>query len=188
MLSPDAKPLEAEDSGPTQQRRDAPLVRAFNFLQSQALEYQLDILNYQAIQLAQLGWAPTLAAGFEPVLRAGDARTLVVSYWRGRVDASAAAAPEKPASFRPGTSDWNPVAGASIRLRVRERPKKSARAALLARLMCNDVVAGEATSGQGLKDQELSVEWIVEERVEALLGDTQLRVVSSLCESACSEV
>jgi hypothetical protein len=147
-------------------RRDAPLIRAFNFLQSQALEYQLDILNYQAVQLSRVSWAPTLTAGFEPILRQGDPRTLSLAYWRNRAGPSTAPPPKLGQKVL-----WNPLAGGSISIRVRDRTRATTagKSALLSRLLCRDVAAVEATPGQELKEQELNVEWKVAAELEQQL-------------------
>ncbi|KZT56231.1 MED14-domain-containing protein [Calocera cornea HHB12733] len=77
-------PDEAEPAHGRRRRRarvvtvDAPLVRAYNFLQMFALGYQLEILYYQAsLLVSSLGWAPYLRLEFSR-----DRRTLTASYWQ----------------------------------------------------------------------------------------------------------
>ncbi|EJU03986.1 MED14-domain-containing protein [Dacryopinax primogenitus] len=73
---------------------DAPLVRAYNFLQMFALSYQLEILSYQASQLlSSLGWASHLR-----LEHSRDRRTLTASYWQRPRPPPPAGNPPWPAS------------------------------------------------------------------------------------------
>lgn len=92
---------------------DAPIVRLYDFLQSQALEYQLDILAYQLAELSRITWR-------EHVSWSWQERCLVVKYWTQNNSASQQ------------KTRWNPLQGGTIRLQVKEviGSSKSAKAKL----------------------------------------------------------
>lgn len=79
-------------------RKDAPLVRLYNLLQSQSLHYRLDILHWQATQLTSLSWGSRLSVHMD-----AD-RTLRILYWQNARSSV--------------HSKWNPVGSAEIHISV----------------------------------------------------------------------
>lgn len=101
---------------------DRPIVRLFNFLQSQALEYQLDILAFQAAELSRLQWRGNLAWSWR-------GRTLLVNYWTSKLF-SAADTGDSATSRKP----FDPFKGGLVELQVHSSGLRSARERLLATL------------------------------------------------------
>ncbi|PWN18041.1 MED14-domain-containing protein [Microstroma glucosiphilum] len=127
------------DTPPDLQARaqEAPIIRLYNFLRSQALEYQLDILAYQFSELARLKWRGSITWQWEQ-------RVLIVKYWT----------PTLPVAG--GKSDhankWNPLRGGIIRLRVQDEALHSASDGVLASLSMREDSAIDEVDG---KDAEL---------------------------------
>lgn len=114
VLEPRSAPPAAEgeeggEAAAATVRVDRPIVRLFNFLQSQALEYQLDILAFQVTELVRLAWKGVLSWSWQD-------RTLVIDYWLRPAGESA----------RSGQTSLGPVKGGRVKLVVQPRKKETA--------------------------------------------------------------
>ncbi|KZO90741.1 MED14-domain-containing protein [Calocera viscosa TUFC12733] len=116
-LGQDAPPAEEPELPPGRRRRrarvamvDAPLVRAYNFLQMFALGYQLEILHYQAsLLISSLGWTPYLRLEFSR-----DRRTLTAHYWQKP-------RPPPPPGNPPWPSSQSKVFGGTVTVSLESR-------------------------------------------------------------------
>ncbi|CAO1624298.1 unnamed protein product [Parajaminaea phylloscopi] len=145
-----------------QSTTSTPLVRLFDFLQSQALEYQLDILAYQIADLARLRWRGDLTFSWQN-------RTLLVDYWASRPDASGQGDGPSSSDKRP----FEPLKGGRIEFSIVDEGHASSKQGLLASLgrhKSQQTVSGEGElqplSGQG-KSLHLQMRWDADPRLQA---------------------
>jgi hypothetical protein len=130
-------------------RKDAPLVRLYNLIQSQALQYWLDILHFQATQQIKLGWGRRLSVHMESMQRS---RALHILYWQ-RSDAEAHA----------DQDGWRPTASGKMIISVREKPKEAFFDKVLKQLSTpiHEEIS-EHSRGQMVERLEMHVEWDVQ--------------------------
>lgn len=115
--------------------QEAPITRLYNFLQSQALEYQLDILAYQFSELARLKWRGSITWQWEQ-------RVLVVKYW----------SPLSPIAGGKGDNNkWNPMRGGVIKLRVLDEALYTAGDDVMASLSTKEDNAIDEVDGKNLE-------------------------------------
>ncbi|CAO1623278.1 unnamed protein product [Sympodiomycopsis kandeliae] len=126
-------------------RVDAPIVRLYDFLASQALEYQLDILAYQAAALSRRLGRDTVSWHWEE-------RCLVVKYWT-QTNAAGSNARRK----------WHPLQGGTIKLQVKTDEESRAAERLIRSL--NDVVEDEKADDAKEKKLRLERAWEVDDQL-----------------------
>lgn len=171
----DGIPAEFDKPGDTLPfRKDAPLLRLYNFLrklpflppgfllvshalfrtESQALNYQLDILHYQAIQLTKLSWGASLAVHMDHTARP---RTLSIRYWNQQGDV-------RTESGHRGEQQraWTPAASATLKVSVREVQDSSGKGAIVEGLLDVQDNDEERARNQSLTRLEIPVEWEVD--------------------------
>jgi len=144
-------------------RKDAPLVRLYNLLQSQALQYRLDILHFQALQQVKLSWGRQLSVRMEVNQYP---RTLHITYWQ-RLDSDGSADGET----------WRPNASASLAISVQEKAKESGTENVLKRLSTtanND--NSEHGRGQIPERLHVNVQWNVQGPAANFLGSKGVSV------------
>lgn len=139
-------PLSNDDG--TAKRKDAPLVRLYNFLQSQALHYWLDILHYQALQQVRLIWGRRLSVEMKTIR---SSRSLHVGYWQRLAT--------DPSLNR---TTWLPTAGGNLIISIRERAKETGLEKAMKRLLTTSLEeSSEHGRGQIPDRLEIHVEWNV---------------------------
>ncbi|PWN90808.1 MED14-domain-containing protein [Acaromyces ingoldii] len=151
----DGIPAEFDKPGDTLPfRKDTPLLRLYNFLQSQALNYQLDILHYQAIQLTKLSWGASLAVHMDHTARP---RTLSIRYWnqQGAVRTESGQRGEQQRA-------WTPAASATLKVSVREVQDSSGKGVTVEGLLDVQDDDEERARNQSLTRLEIPVEWEVD--------------------------
>ncbi|MCO5585177.1 hypothetical protein L7F22_039109 [Adiantum nelumboides] len=132
-------PLSSSKDVRIEERKDTPLIRLYNLLQSQSLHYRLDILHWQATQLIKLSWGQRLTVFIDHM------RTLHIQYWKN-----------VRSSYENTREDWDPIARAEICVSVIESdPRQGASAVIKSLFEKSDDRMQKPISLQ------LSVEWNV---------------------------
>lgn len=149
------------DEGEVLVRKDAPLVRLYNLLQSQALQYRLDILHYQALQQVKLSWGRRLSVRMEVW---HSIRTLHIAYWH------------RPESDSVSDADeWRPTASASLAISVLEKVQEGGTERVLKQL---STLAERDTSehgrGQIPERLEVQVRWSMQRPANEYIGSTEI--------------
>lgn len=151
---------EGSGQGGAQPAADgAPIVRLYDFLASQALEYQLDILAYQASEISRLHGRETLSWHWEE-------RCLVLKYWND----------ERQATKKHQQRRWNPLQGGVVKMQVVPREETSAKERLIRALNLQsqrsgheDQVGAIGAGDDGLQQREktlvLQQTWDVDEQL-----------------------
>lgn len=143
-------PLPATTAGEEQDQPhtslpDAPIVRLYEFLASQALEYQLDILAYQATELSRLRGRDSIACHWEE-------RCFVVKYWNTNQTTTS------------GKKKWNPLYGGTLKLQVVPSEASSAKERLVRAVTLH--AKGESANETTMeKKLTLQSTWHVDERL-----------------------
>lgn len=140
---------------------DKPLVRLYTFLQSQALEYQLDILAYQIAELSRLRWRGDLSWSWE-------GRTLTINYWT---------AMRRQVQEGHAKRQLEPLKGASVRLQIQTKAEGSACDALLDEIGQPPRLAEPHPHSSGHTDAEetrleLTMAWEADDRLKAMQQDS----------------
>ncbi|PWN33328.1 MED14-domain-containing protein [Meira miltonrushii] len=137
-----------------EERKDTPLIRLYNLLQSQSLHYRLDILHWQATQLIKLSWGQRLTVFIDSM------RTLHIQYWKNA-----------RSSTDNAKEDWDPIARAEICVSVIETdPRQGASAVIKSLFERSDDRMQKPISLQ------LSVEWNVKGVIIDYLGSREITV------------
>lgn len=155
-------PLALDDQGPAK-RKDAPLVRLYNLIQSQALRYWLDILHYQAVQQVNLGWGRRLSVQMEASQRS---RALHIVYWQ-QLDTDAPA----------GKNLWRPTASGKLIISIREKSKENGFEKVLKQLSTS-AQEEDSEHGRGQMEErlEVHVEWDVQSPTAEYLASRRVIV------------
>ncbi|UZJ54628.1 hypothetical protein CBS101457_003948 [Exobasidium rhododendri] len=156
----------ANNSAPAT-RKDAPLVRLYNLLQSQALHYQLDIVHYQALQQIKLSWGRRLHVRMDMNKMP---RTLFLAYWQ-KLDSDGA----------PTDEGWKPTASASLTISVQETDYQNGSENILKRLSTLSSEAEEDSEhgrGQIPERLELVVTWNIQGPAVEHLESTSVNIDS----------
>lgn len=148
---PEARPDNITDR--LTRRRDAPLVRLFNLLQSQSLHYRLNILHWQALQLSKLGWSGRLAVSLE------GPRGLHLRYWQDSQQRHAA-------------HQWDPTSSGLVRIYVEDRVQATGTSAILS----NILEAEERDRGEKVQEQRLTAVWELDTVASDFVGSTHVYV------------
>jgi len=140
-----AKELDANNNA----GRPPPLVKFFRHLEQRALQYQLDILAFQAGELSQTEWKENLR-----VERDAQTQALRLTYWtRLGVKPAGRQLPLQPSRT-----------GGSITLTVQSEEKTTGTARSISRLLFGDE---EQSRPDSLRVKSLGVRWRVDKSVNA---------------------